>query len=194
MFEQKKGLWSVPTPWWRLGIPLGGLLALVLGIIAWVGFEASMTWSSTDEFCTSCHNSPSQWVQQEWHQESAHFKSKSGVVVTCHDCHIPKSFFAKVWVKGTSAVSHVTTQLTGKYQTKADFELHREALAERVWDVMRKTDSRECRSCHNVERMALAQQSETAAQYHEVLQDDGITCIDCHKGIAHNLPGNVAKN
>ncbi|SHI15588.1 NapC/NirT family cytochrome c [Ferrimonas marina] len=190
MTEQKKSVWSVPSsPWWRFGIPLGGLLAVILGILAWVGFEVSMEMSSTDEFCTSCHNSPSRWVMDEWHNESAHFNTRSGVVVTCHDCHIPKTFFAKVWVKGTSAASHITTQLTGKYKTKEDFEQHRLALAQQVWDVMEKTDSRECRSCHNVERMDPAQQSETAAQFHEVLADGGVTCIDCHKGIAHHLPG-----
>ncbi|MBY5991048.1 NapC/NirT family cytochrome c [Ferrimonas balearica] len=190
MRDDNKGIWRVPTAWWRFGVPFGGLLALVLGVIAWVGFEASLHWSSTDEFCTSCHNSPSAWVAEEWHQ-TAHYKTRSGVAVHCHDCHIPKEFFPKLWVKGTSAVHHIYTQLTGTYTDKASFEARREMLAQRVWDKMRANDSHECRSCHLVERMDPAAQSETAAQFHEVLADaDGeVTCIDCHAGIAHHLPG-----
>lgn len=188
MSQEDRGFWTKPKSRWSFGIPAGGFVMLVVGALAWVTFDWSLHATSTDEFCTACHNSPSNWVMEEW-QQSKHFASSSGVKVNCHDCHIPKSFVDKIWVKGTSAVHHVTTQIVGDYQTKEDFEAKRLMLAERVWDTMQNNDSQACRSCHKVELMDFAQQSETAAQYHEVLLDqDGPTCIDCHKGIAHHMP------
>ncbi|WP_298439171.1 NapC/NirT family cytochrome c [uncultured Ferrimonas sp.] len=188
MADPERGLWAKPTAWWRFGIPVGGILALALGALGWIGFDASLHWSSSDQFCTSCHNSPSKWVEAEWHQ-SSHFNNASGVGAGCADCHIPQEFFPKLWVKGTSAMHHVTTQLLGDYQTKDDFEAQRLMLAQRVWQQMEKTDSRECRHCHQVEAMNASAQSSDAAQYHQVLMEqDGPTCIDCHKGIAHQLP------
>jgi nitrate/TMAO reductase-like tetraheme cytochrome c subunit len=36
--------------------------------------------------------------------------------------------------------------------------------------------------------MAFAQQPAEAASAHQSLAKDGMTCIDCHKGVAHTLP------
>ncbi|HJP05826.1 MAG TPA: NapC/NirT family cytochrome c, partial [Arenicellales bacterium] len=48
--------------------------------------------------------------------------------------------------------------------------------------------SRECRNCHIDRSMNLANQSEVARDRHTVAAKEGKTCIDCHKGIAHELP------
>ncbi|WP_028115146.1 NapC/NirT family cytochrome c [Ferrimonas senticii] len=188
MAEQNNGVWSKPRAWWRFGVPIGGLLAFVVGALAWVGFDYSLHWSSTNEFCTSCHNSPSAWVWEEY-QQTPHYNTASGIAATCHDCHIPNEFFPKLWVKGTSALKHVSHQILDPYQDKAEFEQNRLRLAEQVWAAYRKDDSKNCRSCHDVNQWDMAKQSETAAQFHQVLyEEEHPTCIDCHKGIAHHLP------
>ncbi len=61
-------------------------------------------------------------------------------------------------------------------------------MAEAVWAKMKATDSRECRNCHSVESMLLDEQQCRAARKHENMQEKGKTCIDCHKGVAHELP------
>lgn len=49
-------------------------------------------------------------------------------------------------------------------------------------------NSQECRNCHNFADMDFTQQKEVAARMHAMAEKEGKTCIDCHKGIAHNLP------
>ena len=49
-------------------------------------------------------------------------------------------------------------------------------------------DSKECRNCHNVDRMNFNDQRSVAARMHQKMKTEGKTCIDCHKGIAHQLP------
>jgi cytochrome c-type protein NapC len=53
---------------------------------------------------------------------------------------------------------------------------------------MKKTDSRECRNCHNFEYMDYAEQNKRSSAVHQKAFTEGKTCIDCHKGIAHRLP------
>ena len=55
---------------------------------------------------------------------------------------------------------------------------------------MKETDSRECRNCHDFSYMELDLQDKSARKKHipERVLEKGETCIDCHKGIAHELP------
>jgi len=53
---------------------------------------------------------------------------------------------------------------------------------------MKDTDSRECRNCHNFEFMDFGEQGRRAVNAHDEGINEGKTCIDCHKGIAHELP------
>jgi cytochrome c-type protein NapC len=61
-------------------------------------------------------------------------------------------------------------------------------LAKSVWNTMKSTDSRECRNCHNFSAMDISKQNSRARNRHVEAQGKGQTCIDCHKGIAHELP------
>jgi cytochrome c-type protein NapC len=61
-------------------------------------------------------------------------------------------------------------------------------MATRVWAKMKGTNSRECRNCHKFENMDLTGQSRSARARHGNAPDKGETCIDCHKGIAHEEP------
>ncbi len=185
---KRRRFWAKPRQWWRLGIPIGGLVMLVVGVVGWIGFNWSLEVTSSNEFCTQCHNSPSRWVWDEY-KETGHYKSAVGLVPACHDCHIPKAFVPKLWVKATSALSHVSHQLLSPYRDKAEFNENRLRLAKKVWASYQKDDSQSCRNCHNIDHMAASKQSAQAAQYHAVLYEDPHpTCIDCHKGIAHHLP------
>ncbi|MGO9425375.1 MAG: NapC/NirT family cytochrome c, partial [Steroidobacteraceae bacterium] len=42
--------------------------------------------------------------------------------------------------------------------------------------------------CHTPSAMALAKQPAMAADAHSSLAKSGMTCIDCHKGVAHTPP------
>jgi cytochrome c-type protein NapC len=61
-------------------------------------------------------------------------------------------------------------------------------LATDEWERMKATGSRECRNCHDFEAMSGEKQKQTVYQKHIKAKNEGGTCIDCHKGIAHHLP------
>ena len=184
--KSKRGtgsMWHRPKSRWLLGIPLGGLLMFFFGVIAWVGFDSFVAVTNSEEFCAgSCH-SMSEYIKPEW-ANSVHFKNRTGVRAICSDCHVPKPWVPKMIAK-VLAVKDLYHEIVGTMKTREEFEERRLLMAERVWEKMRKTDSRECRNCHDIEHMAFDEQ---LSFKHNSVQEMGRTCIDCHKGIAHNLP------
>jgi hypothetical protein len=74
----------------------------------------------------------------------------------------------------------------GEYAFFDDFHLE---LAQHEWARLKANDSLECRNCHSSVAMDLSKQTQRAAEIHtRYLLSGSATCIDCHKGIAHELP------
>jgi len=161
-------------------------LALVfIAGIAFAGlFSAGLTYTNEMEFCTSCH---SMQVNLEEYKQTIHYKNPSGVQATCSDCHVPKEFLPKMVAK-IMAAKDVYHEIMGTIDTPEKYEAHRWGMASAVWAKMKGSNSRECLTCHKLENMDLAEQDRTARSKHGNALDDGQTCIDCHKGIAHELP------
>jgi nitrate/TMAO reductase-like tetraheme cytochrome c subunit len=78
----------------------------------------------------------------------------------------------------------------GTIDTREKFEAKRLELAKNVWASMEASDSRECRNCHSLEAMDLESQGRSVSKKHTLERnlEKGKTCIDCHKGVAHELP------
>ena len=157
----------------------------VWGILSWGGFNWGMEEANTLQFCISCHEMRDT-VYKEY-TESIHYRNQFGVRAICSDCHVPRDWFAKVRRK-IQASNELWHKILGTVNTPEKFEQHRLALAESVWAAMKANDSRECRGCHNVSAMDIHQMSQTAQQGMMPGLQAGLTCIDCHKGIAHHLP------
>ena len=166
---------------------LGSLFVIgaVAGVVFWGGFNWSMELTNTETFCISCHEME-QNVYREY-QDTAHYSNHSGVRATCPDCHVPKSWIHKV-ARKIQATNELYHKALGSIDTREKFEAKRLELATHVWEAMKETDSRECRNCHNFEYMDFTLQEDRAARRHQEALDTGATCIDCHKGIAHELP------
>lgn len=126
-------------------------------------------------------------VNLEELKETVHYKNASGVQATCADCHVPKSFFPKLKAK-IFAAKDVYHEILGTIDTKEKYEARRWEMANAVWAKMKASDSRECRSCHDFNNMDLSEQDRMARKKHGRATDKGQTCIDCHKGIAHEEP------
>jgi cytochrome c-type protein NapC len=156
----------------------------VVGILFWGGFNWGLELTDTEPFCISCHEMRDN-VYQEL-QGTVHWANRSGVRATCPDCHVPRPWIYKIKRK-IEASHEVLHKILGTIDTPEKFEAHRLELAERVWATMKSTDSRECRNCHAVQSMDPHKQS-AAAQIMTEAMKNGLTCIDCHKGIAHHLP------
>jgi len=159
-------------------------IGFLLGALFFGGSSAVLGYTNTTEFCTSCH---SMKTNHEEYKESMHFKNPSGVVAECADCHVPKQLGPMLWAK-IVAVKDVYHEIVGTIDTEEKFEARRWEMANRVWDKMRATNSRECRNCHSFSAMDLAEQDKMARKKHEDAEQKGKTCIDCHKGIAHEEP------
>ena len=192
MTDEKPSLWSRlwrrPTNKWTLGIPLGAVIAFVLGGAALGTTNYVLHETSSTEFCYVCH-SHEQFIRPEY-EASTHFKNTSGVQAGCADCHLPHdSWFELVWTKAVVSLD-IIPELAGKLDTAEKYEAHRAEMAESVWREYKDNDSEYCRSCHTVEAMDLESQDRRAARRHSQAAEKGETCIDCHYGIVHALPEN----
>ena len=182
-----KGLWRKPRYWFLLGIPLGGFLMFLAGIIFWGGFNTAVEATNSLWFCTSCHEMDT--VYKEY-KKSVHYQNQSGVRAICPDCHVPKEWGPKMVAKTRATLNDLPAKILGTIDTPEKFEAKRLELAENVWARMKATDSRECHNCHSVEAMKVSLQDKSARKKHdpERMRERNETCIDCHKGIAHELP------
>jgi cytochrome c-type protein NapC len=166
---------------------LGSILVVgfVGGVVVWGGFNWAMELTNTETFCISCHEMERN-VYREY-QKTAHYSNDSGVRATCPDCHVPRPWIHKV-ARKIQATNELFHHFAGTIDTREKYEAKRLQLAKNVWTVMKSTDSRECRNCHDFGAMDFSQQESRAGKRHQDALDKGMTCIDCHKGIAHELP------
>ena len=166
-----------------------GLLSLggfIMGIVFWGGFNTAMEYTNTEEFCISCHEMEDNVMAELQH--TVHYNNRSGVRATCSDCHVPHEWTNKIGRK-MEASKEVWGHLFGTISTREKFEDKRLEMAQREWDRLKANDSLECRNCHDFEYMDLSEQSPMAQRmHHKALDTEEGTCIDCHKGIAHELP------
>ncbi len=160
-------------------------VAFFAGIIFWGGFNTGLEMTNSLEFCLSCHEMRDN-VYAEY-KETIHYSNRTGVRAVCSDCHVPKDWTHKM-IRKSKASFEVLGKLMGSIDTREKFEAKRIELATHEWDRMKATDSRECRNCHSFEAMSPELQKQTPYKKHMKARDEGKTCIDCHKGIAHHLP------
>jgi cytochrome c-type protein NapC len=187
-------LWNWIKPYWlvlsrpsvhfSLGfLTIGGFIA---GLFFWGGFNTALELTNTETFCISCHEMHDN-VYQEL-QSTIHFTNRSGVRATCPDCHVPHDWTDKI-ARKMQASKEVWGKIFGTISTQEKFAEKRRELAEHEWARLKANDSLECRNCHGFEYMDFTRQSARAAQAHSTYLASGEkTCIDCHKGIAHQLP------
>jgi cytochrome c-type protein NapC len=166
-----------------------GIIAIfffIAGIAFMRTFDWSMAVTNTEQFCIGCHEMKDNVYPA--YTESIHYSNRSGVRASCSDCHVPHKWSDKV-VRKIQASKEVFGKITGKISTPEKFSAHRLQLAQREWKRFRKNDSLECRNCHDQTYFDFARQGAPGTYMHSTRLENGdFTCIDCHKGIAHELP------
>jgi nitrate/TMAO reductase-like tetraheme cytochrome c subunit len=187
MAGRLKRLWgALRRPPARLSL---GAVLIIGAVGAWVllgGFVFAMEETSTNGFCQSCHEMDIAFAEYE---RSVHFRNATGVTATCSDCHIPQhSWPAKIVRKTQAGWNDVVGKIAGTISTPEKYEAHRGELAQKVWTSMKANDSRECRWCHDRAAMLPDEQSKMAQRNHKKALEQGMTCIECHQGVAHDLP------
>ena len=168
------------------------LVGLVFGVIFWGALNTVLEYTNRMEFCLGCHEMTHPY---EEYKKTAHYTNRTGTTVTCADCHVPSSKtpgdYTRKVMRKIEAARDIIGHMTGVIDTKEKFDAHRLTMAEREWARMKKADSQECRNCHKFETMQKDKQKKRSVRKHEEAIEDKLTCIDCHKGIAHK-PAHIA--
>jgi cytochrome c-type protein NapC len=161
------------------------LVIFAAGIVAWGGFNWTLEITNTEKFCTSCHVMEVNVFRE--YQNTMHYSNRTGVRATCPDCHVPREWVHKV-ARKVRASNEIYHWLLGSIDTREKFLAKRLKLAQLEWDRMRANDSRECRNCHAYDYMDYSEQGRRAVAQHTKGFAENKTCIDCHKGLAHQVP------
>jgi nitrate/TMAO reductase-like tetraheme cytochrome c subunit len=184
--EPRKGVfgWLKRQPQCSIGRML--VVGILGGIMIWGGLNMGMEYTNRSDFCMSCHEMT---IPFEELKKTVHYKNRSGTTVQCADCHVassktPTDYMFKSMQK-LIAARDVVGHILGTIDTPEKYEAYRLTMAERVWERMKDRDSKECRNCHDFKTMDPAKQKDRSVTKHEGAIEDGKTCIDCHKGIAH---------
>jgi cytochrome c-type protein NapC len=162
-------------------------VGLAIGLVFFASTASFMVYANSENFCANACHEMTVNVAAEY-KGSIHDSNRTGVRATCSDCHVPHQYIPN-YIAKLGIFSDIWGHfVTGSIDTKEKFEAKRYELAKRVWVYMKENDSRECRHCHTTSKMDPELQSEKAKARHEKLRTEGLTCIDCHFGIAHTEP------
>ena len=162
-----------------------GLVCLVLGMCIALILGSTMSNTSSAEYCMSCHYH--EQADADW-KKSEHFLSKSGVVTSCTECHLPpqeNGFFRYYMIKSRTGAKHMWKKITTS-KDKID------------WEAMRNLDhatstvyNESCLKCHaNLYPEGINDDGITAHLYYEENASKlGLNCISCHLNTGHHMPG-----
>lgn len=176
-------LWRPSTSFSLAFLTMGGFIA---GIIFWGAFNTAMEFTNQEVFCTGCHEMRNNVFVEL--KRTIHYSNRSGVRAICSDCHVPHDWTRKV-ARKMQASKEVWGKIFGTINTRDKFQAKRHELAQREWARLKSNNSLECRNCHSEQSMDFTRQSPRASEAHQRFLTSGEkTCIDCHKGIAHELP------
>jgi len=182
-----QALWrAFRSPSRHLSLGVLSLGGFAFGVLFWTGFSRGMDELHTEAFCIGCHEMRTTVFEEM--KSTIHYSNRSGVRATCPDCHVPHKWTDKI-ARKMQASKEVWGKIFGTIETREKFLSMRRELAEHEWVRLKANDSLECRNCHNFEYMDFTRQNTRAATAHgSYLASGEKTCIDCHKGIAHQLP------
>jgi nitrate/TMAO reductase-like tetraheme cytochrome c subunit len=185
--ETSRGFWrrlTSPSARWSVLSLL--VIGILVGAAAIIGTQVMVKVTGTNEFCSNaCHSM--QWVAAEWRQ-SGHAVNRTGVAAGCHDCHIPHQYPQLLWYKAKAGIKDAVGEMRGVIDTPEKFEKERLRMAKAVWAEFKENGSANCRYCHAFSKDVLAKQKDFVQPMHQQVLSGEMTCVDCHKGIAHKAP------
>lgn len=166
-----------------LGILVTG--GFIAGAAFWMAFEKGLEMTNQEEFCLSCHTMKDNLLPEL--QKTVHWQNRTGVRARCPDCHVPHNFTDKI-ARKMQASREVWGQIIGTIDTREQFKDHRIVLAQREWKRFKANNSKECRNCHDYKSMDFSKMRVTSQVMMRRAAERDASCVDCHKGIAHQLP------
>lgn len=183
VFQAAYQLFMRPSAKIGLGVLVTG--GFIAGAVFWGGFNYGMEKTNQEEFCLSCHTMEDNLLPEL--QKTVHWKNRTGVRARCPDCHVPHNFTDKI-ARKMQASREVFAHVVGTIGTREKFQEHRIVLAQREWARFKANNSKECRNCHDYDSMDFSKMRVTSQMMMRRAAENNASCVDCHKGVAHQLP------
>ena len=169
-------------PRWSWFVFFTGLI--ICFIVLYIS-NKSISITSTDEYCQSCHIHPD--ADASW-KKSTHFYNPSGVRVHCVECHLPpKDQNRYLLVKAKTGLK----DLYGFYfKDSASFKWENRRLLEYAVKIVYNES---CLKCHqNLFSKGLTAEGGTAHLYYEKNAEKlDLQCINCHLNVGHFNPNYI---
>lgn len=151
---------------------------IILGLGIFILLTAAVHYTTTTEFCTSCH---SMSFAFEEYKNSRHYKSISGVRAGCPDCHVGRGIRKVLVFK--QIIPDLLAELTRPIKDKTEWEKRRPALAKEVREELLCNKSSQCLGCHYPD--SIKPDNERKRLAHSRIKSEGKSCIECHKNLVH---------
>ncbi|MDR2563669.1 MAG: SUMF1/EgtB/PvdO family nonheme iron enzyme [Prevotellaceae bacterium] len=159
------------------------LVGFVAGILAMIGGNKVMDYTSSDKYCLSCHIHPH--ADQTW-KLSSHYNNPSGMQVHCVDCHLPpeSSPFKRTGIKIKTGLHDL-------------WAFHTKDSASFDWERKKRLDyapkivfNESCEYCHsNIFTKGLSSEGAVAHLYYDENKKKlDLQCINCHLDAGHYNP------
>jgi formylglycine-generating enzyme required for sulfatase activity/nitrate/TMAO reductase-like tetraheme cytochrome c subunit len=154
-------------------------ISFAVGILVTVFGNKAIEYTSTDEFCASCHVHPH--VFTSW-KLSTHFDNKSGITVHCVECHLPPEGQGYLVEKARLGIKDIWGYLT---KDSAEFNWEAKRTVEQAPHFTYKTS---CIKCHaNLFPLTLKKEGQDAHLYYSQ-NEDKLECTNCHLNVGHFDP------
>ncbi len=148
---------------------LGGIATLLI-------FDYFIEYTSSDQFCESCHVHPH--VTKSW-QLSTHYDNKNGVIVHCVECHLPPGGIKYYTEKTRLGIKDIYGKL---FKSQDDFNWEEKSLLEHG---ITFTYKKSCIRCHqNLFPLKLSKKGEEAHLYY-TQNPEKLRCLNCHLHVGH---------
>lgn len=158
------------------------LTGVAVGVILYFLGDRFVKYTSTDEYCMSCHIHPE--ADESW-KLSSHYNTKSGMRIHCVDCHLPpKGSFHHLWVKGKTGMRDLWSYYT---KDSASFDWQQKSMLDHAVKIVYNES---CEACHqNIFTKELTSEGALAhLYYHENKEKLNLQCINCHLDVGHYDP------
>ena len=166
---------SVMARLWRSRFAWG----IVVGVLLLLLVRGGNAFTSTDEFCQSCHIHPQ--ATASWTQ-STHVATRSGTVVHCVECHLPPTALAYAIQKTRLGIRDSWSTV---FKDPASFDWEERSLLEHA---RHHTFKESCLDCHpNLFPIQLTDEGEEAHLHYERRSEE-VRCLNCHLQVGHFDP------
>ena len=151
-------------------------LGVMVCVILLVSGKKAIKYTSTDEYCASCHIHPH--ADQSW-KLSTHYNNASGNVVHCAECHLPPEGKGYLFAKAKTGLK----DLYGFYfKDSASLDWKGKKLLEYAKGIVYE---KSCIECHqNLYPLTLSVNGGNAHLLYETSKDP-VNCINCHLNVGH---------